>query len=86
MFSDRVWDRVRVLAVAPLLHEMMVRAMAMLAQSGVAVLDVATAVGFDSPSAFSRVFRTFTGLTPADYRRRAGQLATTNASRTHHNR
>jgi AraC-like DNA-binding protein len=35
------------------------------------ILDVATAVGFDSPSAFTRAFRRTTGESPSDYRARA---------------
>ncbi|UGQ13246.1 helix-turn-helix domain-containing protein [Yinghuangia sp. ASG 101] len=33
------------------------------------VLGVATAVGFDSASAFSRAFRAYSGQTPAEFRR-----------------
>jgi AraC-like DNA-binding protein len=46
------------------------RAMAMLAEGDRTVLDTATAVGFDSPSAFNRAFRALTGELPSTYRRR----------------
>jgi AraC-like DNA-binding protein len=48
----------------------LLRAMALLAEPGPTVLDVATRVGFESPSAFARSFRTVVGETPAAYRRR----------------
>jgi transcriptional regulator GlxA family with amidase domain len=54
----------------------LIRAMATLAEPGSTVLDVAMSVGFGSSSAFIRAFRTFTGSTPADYRRHAQQRAT----------
>jgi AraC-like DNA-binding protein/mannose-6-phosphate isomerase-like protein (cupin superfamily) len=57
-------------------HARLIRAMATLAQPGSTVLDVAMSVGFDSPSAFSRAFRTFTGYTPVEYRRHARKRAT----------
>ncbi|WP_297618752.1 helix-turn-helix transcriptional regulator [Nocardia sp.] len=57
------------------LQARIIRAMAELAQSDAAVLDVAVAVGFDSPSAFNRAFRAFTGTTPSDYRRHTGCAA-----------
>jgi AraC-like DNA-binding protein len=44
--------------------------MAVLAEPGPTVLDVATAVGFESLSAFSRGFAQLTGETPTGYRRR----------------
>ncbi|WP_344828181.1 helix-turn-helix transcriptional regulator [Actinocorallia longicatena] len=47
----------------------LIRAMALLAEPGANVLEVGTAVGFTSPSAFSRAFRSFTGRTPTEYRR-----------------
>jgi AraC-like DNA-binding protein len=48
----------------------LLRAMALLAEPGPTVLDVATAVGFESVSAFTRAFRRATGETPTAYRRR----------------
>jgi AraC-like DNA-binding protein len=48
----------------------LLRAMALLSEPGPTVLDVATATGFDSASAFTRAFRSFTGETPTAYRRR----------------
>jgi AraC-like DNA-binding protein len=44
--------------------------MARLAEPGPTVLDVAVAVGFDSPSAFTRAFRRYTGEAPSAYRHR----------------
>ena len=46
------------------------RAMALLAEPGPSVLEVATAVGFESVSAFSRGFVRLTGESPTAYRRR----------------
>jgi AraC-like DNA-binding protein len=46
------------------------RAMTLLAEPGPTVLDVATRVGFDSVSAFTRAFRRYAGETPTAYRRR----------------
>ena len=48
----------------------LLRAMAWLAEPNRTVLDVATAVGFDSVSAFTRAFGRYTGETPTAYRRR----------------
>ena len=53
-----------------LLERRLLRAMAMLAEPGPTVLDVATAVGFESVSAFARAFRRYAGETPTAYRRR----------------
>jgi AraC-like DNA-binding protein len=47
-----------------------VRAMALLAVADHSVLDTATAVGFDSVSAFTRAFCRLTGEHPSAYRRR----------------
>ncbi|WP_077088166.1 AraC family transcriptional regulator [Mycobacterium rhizamassiliense] len=53
-----------------LLHARMLRAMALLAAPGQAVHQAATAVGFDSLSAFTRAFTQFCGETPSAYRKR----------------
>ncbi|MGH8984152.1 MAG: helix-turn-helix domain-containing protein [Acidimicrobiia bacterium] len=53
-----------------LLHSRLLRSMALLAEAGPTVLDVATSVGFDSVSAFTRAFTRYTGETPTTYRRR----------------
>jgi AraC-like DNA-binding protein len=53
-----------------LLQSRLLRAMALLTESQRTVLDVATAVGFDSVSAFTRAFRRRTGETPKAYRTR----------------
>ena len=55
---------------AYLLQARLLQAMALLAERGPSVLEVATVVGFDSPSAFNRAFRARTGETPSAYRRR----------------
>jgi AraC-like DNA-binding protein len=53
------------------LHESrLLHAMALLAQPGSSVLQVATTVGFESVSAFTRAFRRYRGETPSAYRRR----------------
>jgi AraC-like DNA-binding protein len=52
------------------LHARLLRAMTLLAEPGPTVLDVATRVGFDSVSAFTRAFSRYSGETPTAYRRR----------------
>jgi transcriptional regulator GlxA family with amidase domain len=44
--------------------------MALLAEPGPAILDVATAVGFENAGAFARSFRSATGEPPSTYHRR----------------
>jgi AraC-like DNA-binding protein/quercetin dioxygenase-like cupin family protein len=53
-----------------LLHSRLMRAMALLAEPGPSVLEVATTVGFDSVSAFTRAFGRYSGETPSAYRAR----------------
>jgi AraC-like DNA-binding protein len=53
-----------------LLQARLLRAMALLAVPGRSVLDVSTAVGFESVSAFARAFAQHLGETPSSYRRR----------------
>jgi AraC-like DNA-binding protein len=52
------------------LHARLLRAMALLAEPGPSVLEVATTVGFDNVSAFTRAFAQHCGETPSAYRRR----------------
>ena len=52
------------------LESRLLRAMALLAQPGPNVLTIATTVGFQSMSGFTRAFRRYTGETPLGYRRR----------------
>jgi transcriptional regulator GlxA family with amidase domain len=47
----------------------LLQAMALLAEHGPSVLQVANAVGFESLSSFNRAFRARTGVTPSTYRR-----------------
>ena len=47
------------------------RAAALLAGSDSTVLDVATAVGFEHPSSFTRAFRRWIDQTPSEYQARA---------------
>jgi AraC-like DNA-binding protein len=54
-----------------LLTSRMMRAMAMLADPDRTVMSVATEVGYDSMSAFTRSFRSFSGELPSVYRARA---------------
>jgi AraC-like DNA-binding protein len=53
-----------------LLQSRLMRAMALLAEPGPSVLEVATVVGFESVSAFTRAFRNYGGETPSAYRTR----------------
>jgi AraC-like DNA-binding protein len=53
-----------------LLEGRLLRAMALLVEPNRTVMDVATDVGFDSVSAFTRAFGRYTGETPTAYRRR----------------
>ncbi|WP_319447171.1 MULTISPECIES: helix-turn-helix transcriptional regulator [unclassified Mycobacterium] len=53
-----------------LLHARMLKAMALLAAPGQSVQATASAVGFESLSAFTRCFARFCGETPSAYRRR----------------
>jgi AraC-like DNA-binding protein len=53
-----------------LLESRLMRAMALLAEPGPSVLDVAIVVGFESGSAFSRAFGRYCGETPSAYRNR----------------
>jgi AraC-like DNA-binding protein len=52
------------------LQSRLLRAIGRLTEPGTTVLSVATEVGFDSVSAFTRAFRGLTGETPSAYRRR----------------
>ncbi|MDR3661507.1 MAG: helix-turn-helix transcriptional regulator [Mycobacterium sp.] len=56
-----------------LLNARMLRAMALLTEPGQSVQATATAVGFESLSAFTRCFTQFSGESPSVYRRRAGE-------------
>ncbi|MGB8407084.1 MAG: helix-turn-helix transcriptional regulator [Mycobacterium sp.] len=56
-----------------LLNARMLRAMALLAEPGQSVQATATAVGFESLSAFTRCFTQFNGESPSGYRRRVSQ-------------
>ena len=53
-----------------LTHSRLLRAMALLADDGPTILQVAVTVGFDSHSAFTRAFAAYTGQTPTAYRQR----------------
>ncbi|WP_083986777.1 helix-turn-helix domain-containing protein [Frankia sp. EI5c] len=55
-----------------LLQARLLRAMALLADPGLSVLEVSTSVGFESPSAFARAFAQHCGEKPSVYRRRIG--------------
>jgi AraC-like DNA-binding protein/mannose-6-phosphate isomerase-like protein (cupin superfamily) len=48
----------------------LLKAMALLAESDLSLLDISLAVGFDSASAFTRSFRRYAGESPSEYRRR----------------
>jgi AraC-like DNA-binding protein len=75
--SDRTLRRVFPAATAMtwrryLLESRLLRSMALLAEPGPTVLDVATTVGFASLSSFTRAFNNYVGETPTGYRRRVG--------------
>ena len=53
-----------------LLQSRLLRSMALLTEPGRTVIDVATEIGFDSVSAFTRAFVRLTSETPTAYRRR----------------
>jgi AraC-like DNA-binding protein len=55
---------------AYLTHSRLLRAMALLADDGPTVLQVAATVGYESHSAFTRAFTAYTGQTPTAYRQR----------------
>jgi AraC-like DNA-binding protein/quercetin dioxygenase-like cupin family protein len=59
-----------------LLHARILRAMALLVSPDDSVQKTASAVGFDSLSAFTRAFTRFSGETPSSYRQRARQSET----------
>src|SRR5262245_6722277 len=50
--------------------ERMTRARALLAQSGLRIHAVGTAVGYQTPSAFAASFRRAVGVSPSEFRRR----------------
>lgn len=56
-----------------LLNARMMRSMALLAEPGQSVQATATAVGFESLSAFTRCFTQFSGESPSGYRRRVSE-------------
>jgi AraC-like DNA-binding protein len=56
------------------LHSRILQAMTMLVNHNATVTGVATAVGFDSASAFSRAFQSYTGSTPTAFRQGKGDL------------
>lgn len=63
-----------------LLEARLLRSMALLVEPGSTVLNVSMTVGFDSVSAFSRAFGTYTRETPSSYRRRVTADSTTGGS------
>jgi AraC-like DNA-binding protein len=56
-----------------LLQARLLRAAALLTEPERTVLDIATSVGFESASAFSRAFARYAGETPRDYRHRTSK-------------
>jgi AraC-like DNA-binding protein/quercetin dioxygenase-like cupin family protein len=54
----------------------LLKAMALLAERDHSLLDVSIAVGFESPSAFTRAFRRYAGESPSQYRRRIASAST----------
>ncbi|MGI8329457.1 AraC family transcriptional regulator [Actinomadura scrupuli] len=60
-----------------LLHSRLLHAMTLLIRRDDTVLGVATAVGFDSASAFSRAFQAYSGQTPTAFRQERPKTAST---------
>ena len=58
-----------------LLHSRLLHAMTLLIRYDTTVLGVATAVGFDSASAFSRAFQAYTGQTPTAFRQQRSRAS-----------
>jgi AraC-like DNA-binding protein len=56
-------------------HARLMRAAALLADPELSILQVATRVGFDSPSSFTRAFRGAWGRPPSAYRRQGGAVS-----------
>ncbi|MFB4301832.1 helix-turn-helix transcriptional regulator [Actinomadura sp. NTSP31] len=54
------------------LHSRMLHAMTMIVDQDATITSVATSVGFDSASAFSRAFQGYTGRTPTAFRQEKG--------------
>ncbi|KAB2384875.1 helix-turn-helix transcriptional regulator [Actinomadura montaniterrae] len=54
------------------LHSRILHAMTLLVDQEATIMSVATAVGFDSASAFSRAFQSYTGRTPTAFRQKRG--------------
>jgi AraC-like DNA-binding protein len=54
----------------------LLKAMALLAEGDRSLLDISMAVGFESPSAFTRAFHRYTGESPSGYRRRVAGSTT----------
>ncbi len=65
------------------LQARLLRAMALLAEPGPSVTQVASAVGFDSLSSFNRAFRLRTGVTPSVYRKQRARPGVTAFSAAH---
>lgn len=51
-----------------------VRSLELLAARQQSITDIAAEVGYETPQAFARAFRDWTGMTPSEARDRAGQL------------
>ena len=66
---DTTWRRY-------LLQARLLRSMALLADDRYPVIQVASAVGFDSASSFSRAFQRWCGESPSTYRRRVAGVGT----------
>jgi transcriptional regulator GlxA family with amidase domain len=50
------------------------KAAMMLAETGLPLIQIAEACGFENPSWFSRIFKLYAGISPGKYREKGGGL------------
>tara|TARA_R110002049_G_scaffold72490_7_gene187522 strand:- start:87407 stop:88363 length:957 start_codon:yes stop_codon:yes gene_type:complete len=70
-FSERFRNLVGVPPLQYLTEMRMRKARRLLRESDIGIANIATLVGYESPSSFSNVFKRWTGQSPAEYRRQS---------------